>query len=202
MQQDKAVRIPKQKRSIETKQKLKEAALQQITEIGYHQATTNSIAEAAGVNIGTLYAYYRDKKMVMLELLEEFQQVYYDRAFDSANQPEFATPLDSIRHDITKALNAFEGYEALFRESYTLQCMDKEVEAILRKYEGIEIQGIKEKLAKDWPNVKNRDQAALMVHSTIASMVNRYTLLGLPFSKDELADELASMLHSYLMSQS
>ncbi len=197
MQQEKIIKIPEQ--YIETRQRLKDAALQQISEVGYHQTTVNSIAEAAGVSISTLYAYYRDKKMLVLELLEECQQIFYARAFD--NKGSFADPLESIKSDIRNTLDASKGYETLFRESYILQCTDRDVESVLRKYENHEIQGIQQKLEQEWPAIKNPQQTAVMVHSVIAAMVNRYTLLGLPISADELVDELAGMIYSYLKDQ-
>ena len=64
----KSVRQPKQSRSIEKKESILNAALTMFGEKGYYNTTTNEIAEAAGVSIGTLYAYFENKETILLEI--------------------------------------------------------------------------------------------------------------------------------------
>ena len=72
MEAEKAVRKPRQKRSIETKEKIVSAAYQLFCEKGYYNTTTNEIAQVANVSIGSLYSYFKDKDTIFLEILERF----------------------------------------------------------------------------------------------------------------------------------
>lgn len=61
----------KQKRSQDTTRAILEAASQILVREGYAKATTNRIAERAGVSIGTLYHYFDNKDDIFHELLEQ-----------------------------------------------------------------------------------------------------------------------------------
>lgn len=62
---------PVQRRSIETVEQVLAAAAQVFETHGYAGATTNRIAERAGVSVGTLYQYFPSKEAVAVALLEE-----------------------------------------------------------------------------------------------------------------------------------
>ncbi len=61
-------RRPKQQRSRLMVDFILEAATQIFDEIGYDAATTNMIAERAGISIGSLYQYFPNKAALILEL--------------------------------------------------------------------------------------------------------------------------------------
>src|SRR6201986_5445212 len=58
-------RVPSQERATEKVELIFEAALQLIEERGLEALTTNAIAAKAGVSIGTLYQYFRDKDAIL-----------------------------------------------------------------------------------------------------------------------------------------
>lgn len=62
-------RPPKQERSQETVAVLVEATERVLTREGYAAATTNRIAEVAGVSIGTLYHYFPTKEALIEALV-------------------------------------------------------------------------------------------------------------------------------------
>lgn len=63
-------RKAKQARSRETIEVVLEAAARVLADHGYAAASTNRIAERAGVSIGTLYEYFADKDAVFEALIE------------------------------------------------------------------------------------------------------------------------------------
>ncbi len=63
-------REPRQKRSREMVSRLLDATAATIAERGLIDATTNHIAERAGVSIGSLYQYFPDKESMVEALLE------------------------------------------------------------------------------------------------------------------------------------
>ncbi len=62
-------RQPRQNRSCVTVEAVLEASAQVFEEEGYGSATTNRIAERAGVSIGTLYQYFPSKEALAVALL-------------------------------------------------------------------------------------------------------------------------------------
>lgn len=57
-------REPKQERSRETTAVILKAAEELLVEVGYAHASTNAIAERAGVSVGSLYQYFSGKEQV------------------------------------------------------------------------------------------------------------------------------------------
>jgi AcrR family transcriptional regulator len=57
-----------------TRAKLIEAAEQVFAELGYHEASIVKITEAAGVAQGTFYLYFKGKKQIFDELVEDLNR--------------------------------------------------------------------------------------------------------------------------------
>ena len=63
-------KTPRQQRSQETYEAILDAAAQLFERLGYAAATTNKIAERAGVSIGSLYQYFPNKDALLYALGE------------------------------------------------------------------------------------------------------------------------------------
>ena len=63
-------RTPKQARSRRTREKVLEAAIACFEELGYDETTTAEIARRAKIAVGSLYGYFKDKRAILLELLQ------------------------------------------------------------------------------------------------------------------------------------
>ena len=59
---------PKQKRSKLMVENILEASIRVLKQHPYEQFTTNRVAEAAGISIGSLYQYFPNKQSILLEL--------------------------------------------------------------------------------------------------------------------------------------
>ena len=66
------VREPRQKRAVEKKEKIIKAGFDLICKNGYHSTNTAEIAKEAGVSTGIVYQYFKDKRSIFLEALEEY----------------------------------------------------------------------------------------------------------------------------------
>ncbi len=67
--------VPEKDRSKNTVQKLLEAARLEFSENGYEAARTPRVAERAGVSVGTLYRYFRDKQDLLVKLTEDLVEM-------------------------------------------------------------------------------------------------------------------------------
>lgn len=61
---------PRQQRALETRQAILEAAARVFAEYGYAAGTTNRIAEAADLSIGSLYQYFPNKDAILSALTD------------------------------------------------------------------------------------------------------------------------------------
>jgi TetR/AcrR family fatty acid metabolism transcriptional regulator len=57
------------------KELIRETAIEVIAELGFHNATTDRIADEAGISVGTIYNYFRNKEAI----LEYIFQVELDK---------------------------------------------------------------------------------------------------------------------------
>jgi AcrR family transcriptional regulator len=77
-------RTPQQTRSQRRVDLILDVAAELFVEVGYESATTNAIAERAGISIGSLYRYFPDKDAILRALSNrhyEQVQVLFDQVF-------------------------------------------------------------------------------------------------------------------------
>ena len=67
---------------LDKRELIREAAIQVIAQLGYHYATTDKIADQAGVAVGTIYNYFRNKD----EILDYIFQVEVDKRYRCYNE--------------------------------------------------------------------------------------------------------------------
>ncbi len=71
-------RRPTQERASVTVEAILQAAAELFCGIGYDRASTNRIAERAGVSIGSLYQYFANKEAILAALLDEHQRAVHE----------------------------------------------------------------------------------------------------------------------------
>lgn len=86
------VREPKQERSIEKKNKIIQAGYELFSEAGYYGTNTQEIAKRAGVSTGIVYGYFKDKRDILICVLN----IYIEKAFKQVLDimQEMSAPLD------------------------------------------------------------------------------------------------------------
>lgn len=102
-------RIPRQARATQTASAILEAAAQILEARGLAGFTTNTVAERAGVSVGTLYQYFTDKNAILLALAKqevELALVDVERALSGAVDP---TPGGRVRAMVHAMVHAFRG---------------------------------------------------------------------------------------------
>jgi AcrR family transcriptional regulator len=102
-----ARRTPSQARARDLVDALVEAAAQLLVERGYEGASTNAIAERAGVSVGSLYQYFSGKSDVFRELMERHRAEVHplvSRALrDLETRAEAPAPaIESLFHELMR----------------------------------------------------------------------------------------------------
>lgn len=77
--ESKPIREPKQKRSIEKKEKILAAGKKLFMEKGYYNTNTAEIAKEAGVSTGIVYNYFKNKDDILAIILEDITNSFFVR---------------------------------------------------------------------------------------------------------------------------
>jgi AcrR family transcriptional regulator len=97
---------PKQARSRATFEAIVEAGAQLLVEDGYHQLTTNRLAERAGVSIGSLYQYFPNKEAVIASVVERFADRQFEILVEGIEELADAPTRRVVRHLVDALLEA------------------------------------------------------------------------------------------------
>jgi AcrR family transcriptional regulator len=96
-------RIPKQRRARQTVEAVLDAVALVLKRHGSARVTTNRIAEAAGVSVGSVYQYFPDKRAILVALRDrhvaEMGQLIERRLVESAG-----APLDALVRALVEAI--------------------------------------------------------------------------------------------------
>lgn len=74
------------KSNVEKREAVVEAALDMFAERGFHGAPTSLIAERAGVGVGTIYRYFRNKEELIHCVFDEMHQRFHQRFPESLGE--------------------------------------------------------------------------------------------------------------------
>ncbi len=126
-----SIRIPVQTRALEKRKGILAAAFKMVGERGYAKADTVAIAEEAGISVGTLYAYFRNKREIFLEASHQFHTEVM--ACLAAHIPE-ANASPDLAAEISQLLQALisinREYRFFQKEFVALSFSDDEVKEL------------------------------------------------------------------------
>jgi len=118
---------PKQRRSRQTFDAIVEACARLLVERGYGSLTTNHIAEAAGVSIGSLYEYFGDKDTIVYQVVSRTALDF----FEEASHPLTALSGRPVDEAITVWLRTL--YAAMRSREALLRALAEDVPLAIRE---------------------------------------------------------------------
>jgi AcrR family transcriptional regulator len=95
---------PRQERARATVDAILAATARILVKEGYDRASTNKIAEAAGVSVGSLYQYFPSKEALVAALIERHSQEMMRCLEEKALTTEPGTPLRVVVRDVVEAM--------------------------------------------------------------------------------------------------
>ena len=112
-------KLPRQERSRFTVEAILTAAERVVAEHGVEGATTNRIAEVAGVSIGSLYQYFPNKAALVQIVRKRTIGAAYGDAFLAAVATGAAKPGDiDVWNPVERVVEPIAANEAIYQERY------------------------------------------------------------------------------------
>lgn len=195
------IRIPKQNRSRERKQRIMDAALALFAQKGMKGTSSNEIAGNAGVSIGTFYSYFENKRSLFLEILEEHLENFVTGIY-TLQRDDSITMRENIRGHIIKAFAVFDLHASFHKEALVMKFTDPDVRRLFEEVEKKQLMIISTLLEYYRTGSTPRDLEAMakVIHSAVENVAHYVKFLESPFEKERLIEELTEMISRYVES--
>lgn len=195
-------KIPSQKRSRETMAAIYEAAIHIFAETGYAEATTDQIAEKAGVSIGTLYNYFPGKEAILYGLWEKYMReiktITQQTEQYIRNQGVFDRNIVPILLNLALQLVS---YEKMQNRLFISQVGLPDIIIQKRRELGLYMESSMESVFRDFANVRvmNPKIGVHIIWATVQAVFHDYALsVSDEIKPEELIDELGDMMSRYI----
>jgi len=188
---------PRQQRSAQTRRDILDAAARVFGEHGYAAGTTNRIAAAADVSIGSLYQYFPNKDAILAALTDAHIDAGSTLLTERLRDGLPAALDDLVRLFVRAAIDNHRDDPALHRVLFEEAPRSAALLNRLRDTEARGVAGVTELLRRH-PEVQVPDAefAARLTIATIESLVHR--LIVAPVDTAQLEDEVVRLLTGYL----
>ncbi|WP_054814648.1 TetR/AcrR family transcriptional regulator [Nocardia arizonensis] len=108
-------KAPRQQRSREMVRRIIDAGQRVLIAHGYDGASTNRIAEAAGISPGSLYQYFPNKDAIIGAVIDRYQSEVAERVRAHVLDNFTASPEVAVRQSISVLLEALGDHPGLLR---------------------------------------------------------------------------------------
>jgi AcrR family transcriptional regulator len=191
-----------QDRADVTRNDILEAALDVFSEKGYAGANTKNIAAAAGVATGSVYRYFKNKKVIFIEVMNMLQGQMCSDIFAKARAmlEEGRFFRDAMRMLGACFAESHRNNRMFFREVMALEATDDDISAIGRERD----RRIREKLLeflesqKHHLKVDDLEAAAELVLIVVEEVSHQAVIFDSDVGEDRLVSQMLVMLEGYL----
>ena len=196
------LRTPKQQRSIQTKKRIIKAGFYLYAQKGIHGTNSKEIAEKAGVSISSFYSYFKNKKTLLLEILEDFlDQVYLTIWKEMENVTINELGRNEVKFIIENVFKAYDIAPTFHSQTHALRYSDQDVNRAYERERNREVTQIRYLLENNKHRMRVSDQeaAAIVIHNAVESVAHTAKFIGSKVDEQRLINELADMLYNFLL---
>ena len=197
------VRIPKQDRGVQTRNKILNAAMRLFRKKGFHKTNSKEIARVAGVATGSFYTYFKDKRSLFLEVVRRFNEEGIEKVLSSVTVDDFSDMAgrDTLYKLIKLDLSIHDQSPDFHRELEGMKYSDRDVEKIHYEEEDLVIRNLTVlfESMKDKLRVTDIEAAAMVIRSAVEAVVHSIKIFTPRIEEERLIRELADMISSYLL---
>jgi AcrR family transcriptional regulator len=195
---------PKQARSKQTKEKIVQAAIHLFQERGYEKTTSNDIAAAAGVSVGSFYVYFTDKRQLLLTIFDRLGDELFKNIFDGL-KPEHLFDEEfpaRIKQAVANTIVDKQKLSGLHRVICELVLKDAEFAARHKVMTERSIAKLQELISlADKARLTYEidvEAASFVVHRVVFDLSQDYCTGAISFDKNRAIDALSEMIYRYL----
>ena len=124
------VRNPRQRRSIDKKNRIIEAGYTLFAREGYYNTNTAQIAKEAGVSTGIVYGYFHDKRDILIEVLNLYIAKVFEPIYAMLEKIKMPVDFDFlISHAIDAVVEMHRANAEIHASLHSLTRSDSEVNA-------------------------------------------------------------------------
>jgi AcrR family transcriptional regulator len=197
-----STRVPQQQRGIETRDSIMASARALFSAKGFHGTNSKEIASQAGVSIGSFYSYFKNKKVLFMEVFKAYKHEQIIQILRDQNRQRMETQGGAaiVRGIIESILAAHDLSPEFDREAMVMCYADPEVEGFHAEIE----RQINAQLLEMLRQVEDRlcvvdlEAAAVVVSSAVEITVHQIKLFEPPIPEKRLIDALTDMIHRFL----
>jgi AcrR family transcriptional regulator len=203
MARETKTRAPQQKRSIDKKEKILDAAYALFCERGYYKTTTPEVAKKAAVSVGCLYSYFKDKNDLFTAVLDT-----YDRRFDEMRAEALiafgrpgASYREALRDLLINLIAIHRESRALNIEMGILSYSDPAIRERKKEQERKILAGVRAALSADAGRLKVADieAAAEVVDVFVDGIVHRIAFGDSALGDERLLEAALDAICAYLL---
>ncbi|NDV23067.1 TetR/AcrR family transcriptional regulator [Desulfovibrio sp. JC022] len=192
-----------QDRADVTRNDILEAALDVFSEKGYAGANTKNIAAAAGVATGSVYRYFKNKKVIFIEVINMLQwRMSFDIFAKAQSMLDEGKPLrEALRMLGVYSVESHRSNRMFFREVMALEATDKDISAIGRERDR-RIRGhLFAFLSSQKKSLKVSDleAAAELTRLVVEEVSHQAVIFDSDVGEDRLVSQMVMMLEGYLL---
>ena len=195
---------PKQARSRQTKEKIVQAAILLFEERGYERTTSNDIATAAGVSVGSFYVYFTDKRQLLLSIFDRLADELYKNIFDGLKAEHLfdAELRPRIRQAVANTILDKQKHSGLHRVISELVLKDAEfaerrkavMDRSVAKLQ--ELISLASKAGLTWDI--DAEAASFVVQRVVFDLSQDYVIGNCEFDQDRAVDALTDMIYRFV----
>ena len=191
-------RIPRQQRSMETKKRIEHAAFRLFSIKGIHGTNSKEIAEKAGVSTGSFYAYFKNKKQLLLEILEDFlNRTYLAIWQDLGSYSVESLTRDNIKSIVTNVFKAYDIAPRFLSQTHALRYSDPDINRIYERERDREVKQILSLIKNNEKRLNIRDPfaTAIIVHNAVEHVAHTAKFIGPEIEEARLIEALTDILY-------
>lgn len=201
---DKEVREPKQKRSIEKKERILLAAQNLFMEKGYFDMTTVDIAKAAGLSTGTVYAYFKDKKDILLECLSTNGDNYVNQITDELSKfSQDKNLFNTIKNILKIFIQLHTNYPKKYHdELMSLVYTDEDIMKFFKHMKNVLMNAVLTQLKNSGIKLSHEEEQSFLMYSLIENIEDELVFnINPELNKDVLLDECTRVIVAMLQEE-
>jgi AcrR family transcriptional regulator len=193
---------PRQERARATVDAILSATARVLVKEGYDHASTNKIADAAGVSVGSLYQYFPSKEALVAALIERHSQEMMRCLEEKGLSATPDTPLRAVVREVVEAM--IEAHRVDPKLHRVLMEQVPRVGALKRLSEldavALDMIRVYLELRRAEVRPKNLKIAAFLMASLVEAVTHGAVLLHHEYLAEEmLVDETTEMICRYLL---